>query len=156
MILQSTLLPYVAVGGVKPDLLLVLAVLVGLVFGTRSGLLAGLVAGLLKDLFLGKYLGLFTFTCVMAGYLAGLFQTKVFKGNLLVPVGVVTLVTLLHGFLVFGLLRTAGLPLSGIAVLWRILIPEVTYNVLLVPLIYPSVYRYALAGRKGPVLTEGE
>lgn len=69
--LQTTLLPYVSVGGIRPDLGLVAVVLVGL-FGTEvEALLVGLALGFTQDLFSagGPWVNMTTKAAV--GFVAG-------------------------------------------------------------------------------------
>lgn len=69
--LQTTLLPYVSVGGIRPDLGLIAVVLVGL-FGTEvEALLVGLALGFAQDLFSagGPWVNMTTKAAV--GFVAG-------------------------------------------------------------------------------------
>ena len=65
LLLQSTILPYLTVGGVTPDLILVLAVLYSIFQGPKRGALMGFILGLMEDLFLGRFIGMKALTCLL-------------------------------------------------------------------------------------------
>lgn len=85
LVLQTALVPFLQVAQVRPDLLLALAVAVGLAFGPREAVGVGLAAGLLEDLLVGRHLGLFAAAKVLAGFVVALTGQKVYKDHLLVP-----------------------------------------------------------------------
>ena len=58
LILQTTILPFLSLGGVMPDLLLVLVIFTALFYGSLAGGVVGFVVGLTQDLLGGHYLGL--------------------------------------------------------------------------------------------------
>lgn len=70
--IQSTVLSHVSVGGIRPDLCLVAASLVGFFIGVREGLLLGLAMGFVQDLFSAGELWLNLMTKGSAGFLAGM------------------------------------------------------------------------------------
>jgi len=74
---QTTLLPHVAVWGIKPDLGLVVAAVVGLVAGELEGLLLGLAIGWVLNLYSAGDLWLSLVTTAGAGLFAGLLGRQV-------------------------------------------------------------------------------
>ena len=74
---QTTLLPHVAVWGIKPDLGLVVAAVVGLVAGELEGLLVGLAIGWVLNLYSAGDLWLSLVTTSGAGLFAGLLGRQV-------------------------------------------------------------------------------
>lgn len=79
-LLQTTVLGIVAVGGVTPDLQLILLVFLALRRGSMSGQLAGFAGGLLEDLVsvapLGFHAVVRTLVGFSGGLLAGMVQTS--------------------------------------------------------------------------------
>lgn len=55
--LQFTVSRYLALGGVKPDLVIMCVIFFGLYFGSAAGFEAGLVAGFFQDVFVLDYFG---------------------------------------------------------------------------------------------------
>lgn len=74
---QTTLLPHVAVWGIKPDLGLVVAAVVGLLAGELEGLLVGLAIGWVLSLYSAGDLWLSLITTGGAGLFAGLVGRQV-------------------------------------------------------------------------------
>lgn len=99
VILQTTLFHYLKIGGVKPDLLLIIIVLSAVLKGKTSGAELGFAYGLLEDLFVGKYIGLQALTKMITGYCIGLLERKIFPDNVLVPVVVSAAGTVIHNLL---------------------------------------------------------
>ncbi|HLZ34382.1 MAG TPA: hypothetical protein VKP13_10205 [Nitrospira sp.] len=75
--LQTTLLPHVSVWGIKPDLGLVIAAVIGLVAGELEGLLVGLAIGWVLNLYSAGDLWLSLVTTGGAGLFAGLLGRQV-------------------------------------------------------------------------------
>ena len=74
---QTTLLPHVSLWGIKPDLGLVIAAVIGLVAGELEGLLVGLAIGWVLNLYSAGDLWLSIVTTGGAGLFAGLLGRQV-------------------------------------------------------------------------------
>lgn len=79
LLLHATVLNYISVSGVKPDLLLIVVVFLALFFGSGAGLEAGILAGLGKDMLALDYLGMNTLSLGLTGFVVGAFNSKFFK-----------------------------------------------------------------------------
>lgn len=73
LLLQTMILPYVAVGTIVPDAVLIWIVYLAITRGHIAGSTAGFFLGLIVDVLLGgdSMLGLSAFTKTLAGFLAG-------------------------------------------------------------------------------------
>ena len=60
-ILQNTAFSMLSFNGVKPNLLLIIAVFFGYAAGSNNGMLTGFFIGLLCDIFYGPYIGVYSF-----------------------------------------------------------------------------------------------
>lgn len=99
LVLQVILPPsFLFIG--KPDLLLILTVITGLLWGTKAGAGLGLAAGLMQDLFMGGIPGIYTLTKLINGVLAGLVEGNIFKERVLLPALLVFISTFIHEILV--------------------------------------------------------
>ena len=85
-VLQSTVVAAKSVGGVTPDVPLILTVLIALRNGPESGCLAGFVAGLLQDATGGGLVGVQALTKGLAGFGMGLLVGRFWVTNPLVQV----------------------------------------------------------------------
>ncbi|MFQ6672239.1 MAG: rod shape-determining protein MreD [Candidatus Tectimicrobiota bacterium] len=104
-LLQSTLLHYTAVRGVRPDLILLLACLVGLFFGRQRGLVLGALAGLLQDCLSGGLFGLNTLSKALVGFTTGVLQHHVGLHHRLLQALVVALLSAFDGLLTISLVK---------------------------------------------------
>lgn len=71
LILHLTVLDYIKIAGVKPDILLIVVIFFGLFLGNGAGLESGFAAGLFKDLFALDFFGINAFVFALTGFLAG-------------------------------------------------------------------------------------
>lgn len=71
-LLQNSVFSFFSIGGIVPDLLIVLVVTIGYHRGKVSGLFAGIIAGLLLDITAGSLLGVYAICYMFIGYAAGM------------------------------------------------------------------------------------
>lgn len=114
--LQSTVIPALALDGLRPDLILVTVVAAALTEGREAGVLCGIIGGLLQDLLSAGTFGVNILTKMLVGLLVGIFERKINKKNLLMPlaaVGAGTVAALLIQVLFFlGYGRTGAVRLA--------------------------------------------
>lgn len=82
-LVQSVLGHFLAINQIAPNVVLVVIVAYGLLFGPEVGLVAGLIGGLLLDLTFSQYVGLRLLTLGSVGMAVGMVEERVFKDNLL-------------------------------------------------------------------------
>ena len=58
-LLQCTVMDFISIGSITPNLILILCVSMGLMRGRKSGLWAGFFSGLLVDMFYGSVFGFY-------------------------------------------------------------------------------------------------
>lgn len=93
---QTSLAPYLSLGGVKPDLMLTAVVLWSLLRGAGEGMIWGFIGGALLDLFSGGPFGLSILSLMLASYLSGIGEVNVFRANILLPGAAIVGATLLY------------------------------------------------------------
>ena len=125
---QSSLVPSWSVGGVTPDLPLVLTTLVAFRRGPEAGCLVGFATGLLQDVTGGGLLGLQALSHAVAGFAMGLLPGRLSVGHPLVQVPGLVLLTVAEGVLRFGLLQLFHFPASFGELLVQVIIPQAIYN----------------------------
>ncbi len=98
-LLQTTLVPRLAIGEVKPDLMLASLVYISLLFGTRYGIWAGFSGGIFVDLFSPRHLGvnglIYTTICFFLGEIGG----RVFRDKALTQFLILAAAALVHNIL---------------------------------------------------------
>lgn len=83
---QQAVLEDLRVGGVQPDVMLLVAVAGGVAGGAERGALLGFFSGLVADLFLPTPLGLSALAYSLVGYLVGSVQTAIIRSVWWIPV----------------------------------------------------------------------
>ncbi len=132
MVVQTSLLRYVSVGGIRPDLVLIIVVYLGLVRDRRWGVSAAFF-GLVEDAYSG-FLGANALIKTIVGFSCGLigkrlYTQSLFSHILCVGIGTVANVLILSS-------------LHGFVPHWRTtLVYEMLYNLLCCPVIV-AIYRY--------------
>ncbi|MDP2181457.1 MAG: rod shape-determining protein MreD [Actinomycetota bacterium] len=150
-LLQVAIAPYIAIGGIVPNLLLLVVVTLALVEGPRSGASAGFAAGLAFDLLGSGPIGPMALVLAIVGHVTGSLQANMFAEGWLLPTTVVFfggLVAEVSYGLVLMLLGS-GAPFW--AMLGHVMLPGAVYNGALALLIYPWLAR--LLRRDRPMQT---
>ncbi len=144
LVLQATAFNFFEVAGVKPDLLLIIIVLYGLIYGKTAGYL-GFAYGLVEDLLIGRFMGFNAITKGLMGFLVGYLEPKFFKDHILVPVVVLLMGTLIYGITSFPIGLIIGLySLIDAEKFARIIILQAIYNACLSPFLYGRYYKLSM------------
>jgi rod shape-determining protein MreD len=136
---QSTLAERVQLFGVSPNLTLVFVIAWVLVFGLREGMIVALAGGLVLDALSAMPFGLSIIALLVVSWLAGMGQTNVFRNAWFLPYVTIVVATLVFGALLIALLQLGGRPMPWGVLIWRILLPEMTFNLICTPILYPLV-----------------
>jgi rod shape-determining protein MreD len=127
-LVQSSVVPSWSVGGVTPDLPLILTALVALRRGPEAGCLVGFAAGILQDATGGGLLGVQALSRALAGFVMGLLPGRLWVGHPLVQIPGLMLLTVAEGFLRFGVLQLFHFPAALGELLAHVILPQALYN----------------------------
>ncbi len=127
-LVQSSVVPSWSVGGVTPDLPLILTVLVALRRGPEAGCLVGFATGILQDATSGGLLGVQALSRALAGFAMGLLPGRVWVGHPLIQIPGFMLLTVAEGFLRFGVLQLFHFPAPLGELLTHVILPQALYN----------------------------
>jgi rod shape-determining protein MreD len=127
-LVQCTVVPVVGVGGIVPDVPVVLTVLLALRYGAEAGCLTGFALGLAQDAVAGGPLGLHALSKGLLGFIAGDLPRWVLVTRPAVPIGVAVIATLVDGLLRFGLLQLFHYPAPLGEIFTRVIVPQAGYN----------------------------
>ncbi|MBO6133068.1 MAG: rod shape-determining protein MreD [Lachnospiraceae bacterium] len=131
-VFQCTVCKAIALGGVGPDLPLILTVSIGFMRGRKEGMLIGLLCGLFRDILYGNgLLGLYALIFVYIGYFAGIFNKLFFAKDLKFPVFLIGLSDLSYGFILYVLTFLLRRRLDFTYYLLHIILPETVYTSIL-------------------------
>ncbi|RME09900.1 MAG: rod shape-determining protein MreD [Ardenticatenia bacterium] len=134
-LIQATWLHHFAIGGVHPDLVLLIVVAWSLLRGTREGVILAFLGGFFLDSLSAAPFGVFTIPLLLVAFITGLGEINILRMTFILPLLVGFLATLLYYILAFVMLRTLqwnisitfALQTGGRAAL---------YNTLLMPFVY--------------------
>lgn len=143
LLLTTVVAPAFALGGVRPDLVLLTVVGVALVDGAGAGARYGFTAGLISDLLSGssQLVGLGAFVLLLAGYLTGLSRPYIGGSAVLGQVAITAAATVAV-VLGYGLLATLlDVPAPGLSSLVGGAIGLALYHAMLVPVVVRPVGR---------------
>lgn len=146
LFLESTMLDFARVAGVKPDLVLVLVVLHAIIRGPREGVLWGFIGGVAQDILTGHYLGLNALVKALTGYIVGLGETKFYKENMVIVAGITWLATILAEAVTYVLLLTLGIVVLPSEAVVRVTLPVSIYNTAVAFLLYKRFYIWETKG----------
>ena len=76
VIIQLTIIPFISIQGVVPDLLLIAVVYLSISYGQIFGTITGASYGLLYDLISGNLVGSTMLSKTVAGFIAGYFSSE--------------------------------------------------------------------------------
>lgn len=142
LMVQVTAINFIQVGGVKPDLVMIIVVFYAFIRGHREGAFLGFVGGLMQDMATGSFFGLNALSKMAAGYLVGLAESRLYKDSTVVVVIITMLASFASQLVQYVLLAYINIKIApGIALL-QVMLPTAVYNAALVPLLYGRFYRY--------------
>jgi rod shape-determining protein MreD len=136
VLLQSTVLRWVALKGVKPDLALILLVFVAVRRGSMSAQTSGFLAGLLEDILSLAPVGFNALLRTLLGFFYGLTAGSIFVDPALMPVLLVLVATVLKGLASSLLVVIFRVPAPGFQIFAGPLWIEVGYNAVLAPFLF--------------------
>ena len=140
-LMQSTVLHLISIGSITPNLLLILCVSMGLMRGRKSGLWTGFFCGLLVDLFYGSVFGFYALIYMYLGFLSGYAHRICYDDDIKVPVLLAGVGNILYGLAVYALQFLLRGRLGLGTYIYRIILPETFYTIILTLIVYRIFYR---------------
>ncbi|MGQ9498386.1 MAG: rod shape-determining protein MreD [Desulfotomaculales bacterium] len=150
VLLESTVLDYTRVAGVKADLVLVLVVFHAIARGPREGALWGFIGGIAQDILTGSHIGLNALVKMLTGYGVGLGESTFYKDSTVIVAGITWLATIFAGIVTYVLLLTLGLFVSPAEAVARVILPLSVYNLAVALLFYKRFYVWETRGFLAP------
>lgn len=144
-ILQATSLNRLSILGIKPDLLLILVIFIGLYKGPISGAWYGFLAGILLDIFSPSPLGTNALSKTVLGFLAGAVAPLLYFEAPFIQGLFLFIAMLLEGLILFILLSSFYLAPSFYYSFLYIILPASFYTSLLTPFFFYTFKRISHA-----------
>lgn len=138
-LIQVTFGRAIAIGGIKPNLLIIIPVLFGFLHGSKEGMFTGFFAGFMYDLFFSDLLGFASLVFVFAGYFAGLFYQKYEETELLIPLALLLVSDFCFEFMSYIGNFLLHNRLDVMYFISRFILPEVVYTLFVAVILYKPV-----------------
>lgn len=141
---QAAVVPHISFLGAKPDVILIIASLYGVSYGSPVGATAGFFGGLLTDLLAGTHVGVGLMSKTLVGFFAGLVKRAVFVENMLFPMIAIFIATWINEFIYVGFMFLLGQTVPIKVVALNVILPSAAYNAILTPFVYAAVRRFMI------------
>lgn len=136
-ILQSSVFSNINIGGVVPNILIIITAIWGFTQGDMFGLLVGFFCGMLIDVFFGSFMGFYAILYMYIGYLNGKFTNLFLAEDIKLPLILVSLSDLIYGFVCYIFLFLLRGRFAFSYYLSHVIVPEVIMTILITLIIYP-------------------
>ena len=141
-ILQGTIFQTLSIASISPNLLLILTVSFGFMRGKQEGLFVGFFCGLLIDIFYGyeNVVGFYALLYMYIGFFNGFLYKVFYDEDIKVAMLLVGVSDLAYGLVVYGIQFLLRGRLDVFVYLYRIIIPEMVYTVLITVIFYGILF----------------
>lgn len=155
--LQVNFFNWFTIAGIKPNLFIVLILVIGLFAGKKIGAIMGLIFGIYLDILFGKSIGFSGIILMCIGFIGGYLDKTFSKDSkltiILTVLGgtiVYELITYIYNVIKFSMLFEFGLFI-------KILFIELVFNTLLTIILYPIIqklgYKLEIIFKQDKILT---
>ena len=141
-ILQTTIIPVIAIFGIKPDLLLITLILFAFKTDVIPAVFTGFFVGLAQDFYSPEILGANALVKSLSGFIAGFFNEKVMRIDPLFQLALIALIFIIHdaGYYLVQVFKTGNsFQLIGTELLTATL-PRMLYSLFLA--LIPVLWEY--------------
>jgi rod shape-determining protein MreD len=135
-VIQSTIVPEIRIGSGGPDLVLMLVLSWTLLADIEEGVVWAIVGGVVQDLINGVPLGTSALALVIVAFAVNLAIRTVAWNNLIVPLPVAAVGTVVYHLILFVLLAILGRRISMLYMLTSVTLPTLVYNVVLMLVVF--------------------
>ena len=137
--LQANVFNLFSIAGVKPNLFILLMLIVGLFSGKKIGIPFAIILGIILDLLGGKIIGISSIMFVVIVILADIYDKNFSKDNRMTIIIMVISTTIIYELGIY-ILNVFKLSINIELISFiKVLIIEVIYNTLLTIIIYPII-----------------
>ncbi len=137
-LLQSSVFTRLDLGGITPNLLIVLTASFGFMRGEKEGMFIGFVCGLLMDIFFSEYMGLYSLVYLYIGFFNGKFKKIFYPDDIKLPITLIVFSDLLYGLACYISFLLRGKFHFGYYLL-NVILPEIVYTIIITIALYPLI-----------------
>lgn len=136
-LLQCTVFPSLAFGGIIPNLMIIVTASYGFMRGRKTGLLVGFFSGLLMDIFFSDILGFYALIYMYIGYLNGIFRKMFYPEDIKLPIALIVGSDFLCNIVIYILTFFLKGRFRFLYYLLNVIIPEMVYTIIVTCALYP-------------------
>ena len=136
-LLQGTVFPSLNLGGIVPNLMIIVTASYGFMRGRKSGLLTGFFSGLLMDIFFGNILGFYALIYMYIGYLNGVFRKIFYPEDIKLPIALIVCSDFIYNIVIYILTFLLKGRFQFLYYFLNIIIPEIVYTIIVTCVLYP-------------------
>lgn len=140
-LLQSNFFSWFTIAGIKPNLIIIFVLFIGLFTNRMYGLTFGVIFGLLLDIFISKKIGVSAIMLGAIGLLGGVLDKNFSKDSKITIIGMVMISTFLYEFVTYiinSMIFSYIWEPKGFLVK---VVVEIIYNGILTIILYPTMQK---------------
>lgn len=141
LVLQTTLLQFVSIYGVIPNLLIVFTIVTAILRNSAEGSAVGFFAGLCIDMQFGSILGFHALLGFYLGLAAGTISKRVYRENLMIVAFFTFVYSIAYEAAVYLISNILNADIRIIFAFTNVILPEALYNCVVSILLFPLVYK---------------
>lgn len=141
-LLQVNFFSWFNLAGVKPNLIVIFVLTIGLFSGKALGTTLGVLLGICLDFFIGKSIGISGIMLGVIGFLGGYLDKSFSKDSRVTMITMITISTVIYEFGIVILNYFINLAQINTWYFIKTLIIEVLYNAIITIIIYPIIMKY--------------
>ncbi len=103
-VFQTTLFQALSFGGISPNILIIITVSYGFMYGKKCGMVTGFLCGLLMDIFYGDVLGFYALVYLYIGAANGVFHSIFYQDDIKLPLVLILASDFVYSFTCYVLL----------------------------------------------------
>lgn len=138
-VLQTTLFQALSFGGISPNILIIITVSYGFMYGKKCGMIVGFICGLLMDIFYGSVLGFYALVYLYIGAANGVFHSIFYQEDIKLPLALILASDFVYSFTCYVLLYLLRGRFDFLFYLKHIIFPEIVYTIFVTVFIYPCI-----------------
>ena len=138
-LLQCTLFQKISLGGIVPNILVIITSSFGFMRGKKEGLIIGFFAGFIIDVFYGDILGFYALIYMVIGYLNGFFRQLFYLEDIKLPLILISLIELLYCFSAYVFLFLLRSKFNFSFYFIHVILPEIVYTILVTLVFYKII-----------------
>ena len=138
-LLQCTVFQRFSLGGIVPNILMIMTSAFGVRRGKKEGMLIGFGAGILIDIFYGDILGFYALIYMVIGYLNGFFRALFYPEDIKLPLILISGSELLYCFSAYVFLFLLRSKFNFPFYFVHVILPEIVYTILVTLVFYKAI-----------------